>query len=464
MTSARHRWLVVPLLLGALGLWAAPAAAQHSRLAEAVRTTTLDNGLQVIVAEDHAVPLATVLVAVRNGAFTQEPRDEGLAHLYEHLLFRTYDGDPQAFWMDVGELGAYANGTTSAEVVDYFIQVPSKRTKAAMRVLARLVRNAKFTEADLKAERPIVLDELQRNQSHPEGKLMRAVERALWGNTWSRKDIGGDSTSLAGITLERVRDTWGRFYVPNNAALIITGDVDAAEIFREAAKQFSGWRRAADPFLNGDGPPMEPLKGRRAIVMGGDTEDVTIVLAWQGPSARRHTRDTYPADALFGIFNAPTSAFQRRLVNSGLFRSLGGGYETLDYVGPITIRGQTSPERAQEALTVLLDEVDRLDELEGVSDEDLALDRISREVTDALVFEQGAGLAPSLANWWSSAGMGYYAGYPAKLNEQTRDDLARFARTYITGKPMVIGILASPAMAGQISGWLRGTASGGKAQ
>lgn len=464
MTSVRHRWLVVALVLGALGVQVAPAAAQHSRLAEAVRITTLDNGLQVIVAEDHAVPLVTVLVAVRNGAFTQEPRDEGLAHLYEHILFRTYEGDVNAFWREMGELGAAANGTTSAEVVDYYIQVPSKRAKDAMRVLARLVRNAKFKEADLNAERPIVLDELRRNQSDPERKLVRAVERTLWGDSWSRKDVGGDSTSLAGLTLERVRDTWGRFYIPNNAALIVTGDVDAAEIVREAAKQFGSWRRAPEPFASGDGPPIEPMKGRRAIVMGGDTEDVTIVLAWQGPSARRHTRDTYPADALFEIFNAPTSAFQQRLVNAGLFRWLSGGYQTLDYVGPIMIRGQTSPERAQEALTVLLDEVDRLDELEGVTDEDLALAKKSREVTDALAFELGAALAPDIAHWWSSAGMTYYTGYPEKLNGQSRDDLARFARTYIAGKPLVIGVLASPSEAGRISTWLRGNASGGAAQ
>jgi predicted Zn-dependent peptidase len=86
------------LAVGSLGPGVAAAAAQHSRIEEAVRTSTLDNGLEVIVVEDRAVPLATVLVAVRNGSFTQEPSDEGLAHLYEHLLFRTYDGGPRAFW------------------------------------------------------------------------------------------------------------------------------------------------------------------------------------------------------------------------------------------------------------------------------------------------------------------------------------------------------------------------------
>src|SRR2546422_5457876 len=79
---------------------ATPARAQQPPLARFIHRTTLDNGLDIVVAENHAVPLATVLVAVRNGAFTQEPAERGLAHLYEHVLFRSYKGDPNAFGRD----------------------------------------------------------------------------------------------------------------------------------------------------------------------------------------------------------------------------------------------------------------------------------------------------------------------------------------------------------------------------
>ena len=449
------------LAVGSLGPGVAPAAAQHSRIEEGVRTSTLDNGLEVIVVEDRAVPLATVLVAVRNGSFTQEPSDEGLSHLYEHLLFRTYDGDPRAFWQTTAALGGSANGTTSNEVVDYFIQVPSERAKDAVKVLAHLVRDAHFTDADLAAERPVVLDELKRDQSDPAGSLARAVDRALWGASWSRKDVGGDSASLAGITVARLRDTWNRYYVPNNAALIVTGDVNTDEILREAAKQFGGWHRGANPFGAGDGGRIEPPAMRRAVVMGGPVQDVTILLAWQGPSARRDGAATYAADALFAVFNAPTSPFQQRLVDSGLFRSVSGMYLTLEHVGPITIRGHTTPERAQDALRALLDEVDRLDQLDGVTDDDLALAKKERDVADALVFELGAGMAPELASWWSSAGMDYYAGYGPRLDAQTRDDLKRFARDYVSGKPLVIGVLASPPVAGRLAQWLRSATTPG---
>ena len=88
-------------LIGLIAAFAAPRtplfAAQDSSLTRLVHQATLENGLQVIVVENHTVPLATVLVAVRNGAFTQDSADQGLAHLYEHMLFHSYRHDPSAF-------------------------------------------------------------------------------------------------------------------------------------------------------------------------------------------------------------------------------------------------------------------------------------------------------------------------------------------------------------------------------
>src|SRR4029077_2864251 len=106
--------------------WTTPARAQQPPLAHFIHRTTLDNGLEVVVAENHAVPLATALVAVRNGAFTQEPDERGLAHLYEHILFRSYNGDPNAFGTAAGRLNAAYNGFTSSEVVSSFLMVPSQ--------------------------------------------------------------------------------------------------------------------------------------------------------------------------------------------------------------------------------------------------------------------------------------------------------------------------------------------------
>ncbi|HEU5260131.1 MAG TPA: pitrilysin family protein [Gemmatimonadales bacterium] len=431
-----------------------PAPAQ-SPLARVMHRTTLDNGLQVIVVDNSAVPLATALVAVHNGAFTQDSAEAGLAHLYEHLLFHSFRGNPAAFATETFRLNGVYNGTTSAEVVTYFVVVPSKNIESGIRLLADLLRKARFSNSDLKNERPVVLDELQRGESDPEQELERQVERKLWGPAWHRKDVGGDSASIQAISLDRLKATYARYYVPNNAALIVTGDVTQERIVQAAQRHFGEWQAGPDPFADQPIPPIPPRTGTAAVLLARDVLDVTIVIALHGPSVGVDPGATYAADVLFDVFNDPGSAFQRRLVDGGPFRSISGHYLTLDHTGPIQIQGKTTPQRAQEAVLALLAELDNLDQLEGVTDDDLGIAKKRRQVGTALMLERTASLAPNLAFWWSAAGMEYYLSYHDRMAAQTADDLRRFARTYVVEQPRVIGVLGAPRVVDHLATWLR---------
>lgn len=438
-----------------LAIPAAAIRAQDSSIARFVHRTRLDNGLDVIVAENHAVPLATVLVAVHNGAFTQDSAEQGLAHLYEHLLFRSYGNGPDAFGIDVTHLNGGYNGATNQEVVYYYLTVPSKNVERGIKLIARLVAEAHFSNGDLKAERPVVLNELQRDESDPERQLDRHVERTLWGASWSRKDVGGDSTSLAGITVERLKEVYARYYVPNNAALIVTGDVASDRAFEWARNAFKDWKPGPDPFAGRPTAPIAPLKATSILMLAHDVRDVTIRIAFQGPSVGHDTAATYAADALFNVLNDPGSGFQQRLVDSGVFQTVSGYYLTLDHTGPIEFVGKTTPERAQDALLMLLDEMENLESLEGVGEEDLAIAKKHGEVATALTLEQMSTLAPELADWWASAGLDYYLGYHGRMAAQTMADLRRVARDYIVDWPHVIGVLGPPQTIDRLAAWLR---------
>lgn len=416
---------------------------------------TLDNGLEVIVVDNAAVPLATALVAVHNGAFTQDSDEAGLAHLYEHLLFHSFRHDASAFGSEAAKLKGAYNGSTSDEVVNYFVMVPSENIESAIGLLADLLQKAGFSNGGLKAERLVVLNELQRDESDPEGDLQRQVEHALWGSVWNRKDVGGDSSSLQGISLDRLKATYARYYVPNNAALIVTGDVDPDRIFEVAQREFGEWKTAANPFSDRPIPPIPSLTRTTAVMVAKDVLDVTIVVALHGPSVRTDPGATYAADVLFDVFNDPTSAFQHRLVESGPFASISGSYLTRDHTGPIEIRGKTTPEEAPQAILAIVSELQNLDLLQGVTDDDLAIARKRRQVGTALTLERTAGLAPELAFWWSAAGMDYYLSYNDHMATQTADSLRRFARAYVVGTPRVIGVLGTPDAVGRIGDWLR---------
>jgi zinc protease len=392
---------------------------------------------------------------VRNGAFTQDTLEAGLAHLYEHLLFHSFGHEPSAFAYEVSRLNGRYNGTTNQEVVTFFVVVPARHVEDGIKLLGHLLEDAHFSGGDLKNERPVVLDELQRNESDPEAVLERQVERALWGASWPRKDVGGDSVSLRGITPEQLKETYARYYVPNNAALIVTGDVSKDRVVEAARHHFGDWKRGADPFADRPIPPVAPRVASTAVLLGKDVLDVTIVIALQGPSVRADPAATYAADALFEVFNDAGSPFQQRLVDAGPFLSVSGHYLTLDHTGPIELRGKTTPEHAQQALLTLLNELDNLDLLAGVTDEDLAIAKKRREVATALTVERTAMVAPQLAFWWSSAGMDYYSTYGDRMNAQTLGDLQRFATTYVVSRPRVIGVLATPSVVGSLTAWLR---------
>ncbi|PYP10277.1 MAG: hypothetical protein DMD59_06130 [Gemmatimonadetes bacterium] len=445
-----------PVLALGLGIGAASSAwAGQSPLERVMHRKTLDNGMQVIVVENTAVPLATALVAVHNGAFTQDTDEAGLAHLYEHLLFHSFRHNPSAFGLEATKLKGVYNGTTSDEVVNYFVTVPSDNIESAIGLLADLLLKAGFSNGDLKAERSVVLNELQRGESDPEGDLERQVERALWGAAWHRKDVGGDSSSLQGISLDRLKATYARYYVPNNAALIVTGDVEPDRIFAVAVKRFGEWGAAPNPFADRPIPEVPGLDKTTAVMVAKDVLDVTIVVALHGPSVRTDPGATYAADVLFDVFNDPSSAFQQKIVESGPFESISGSYLTLDHTGPIEIRGKTTPEHAQQAILAIVGELQNLDLLQGVTDDDLAIARKRRQVGTALTLERTASLAPSLAFWWSAAGMDYYLGYNDHMATQTADSLQRFARTYVTATPRVIGVMGTPDVVGRIGDWLR---------
>src|SRR3954467_13496856 len=132
-----------------------PIAARAQALP--IRDTTLSNGLHVIVVENHAVPLATVELDVKNGGYTQTPEFEGLAHLYEHMFFKANKTIPsqEKYLQRLRQLGASWNGTTSDERVNYFVTVGTDSTRPAMQFMEDAVRFPLFLQDELVRERPV---------------------------------------------------------------------------------------------------------------------------------------------------------------------------------------------------------------------------------------------------------------------------------------------------------------------
>jgi zinc protease len=429
-----------------LSLLTLPLSAQRAELERRIRRDTLPNGLEVIVVENHGVPIATIEVNARNGSFTQSPTYEGLSHLYEHMFFKanaTYP-QPEQFVARASELGAVFNGTTQEERVNYYLTVPSDSTMPAMAFLASALRAPLFRSDELERERAVVIGEYDRNESDPFYALTTAMGRTLWGSAWSRKNPLGEREVILKTTPEQMRAIQRRYYVPNNTALIVTGDVSADSIFAAAHRLLGDWPRAADPFTTDPIPPVPALVGNKAVIVEQPVSAVVVLLQWQGPGAHADVPATYAADVFSDVLNQPGSRFQRRLVDSGLWQSLSVNYYTLNQVGPITIGGAVAPGKLREAVAALDRELLEVVKPGYITSD--AVDGVKRQriVGTMESLERASGFAHQLGFWWAVTGMEYFYGYNDAMSRQTPDDLRRYASRYILGKPRVTGVLLSP--------------------
>jgi len=426
-----------------VALWPADASAQRAELERTISRKVLPNGLEIIVVPSGGVPLATVELVVKNGAFTQPPEYAGLAHLFEHMFFKANDTypEPDAFMDRAADLGAIFNATTREELVNYYVTVVSDSVEGGMRFLNAALRGAQFRADELAREKQVVLGEYDRAESSPFFRLDETIGHRLWGSFWSRKNTIGDRTVIQNVTPEQMRTIRNIYYDPNNSAVIVSGDVQAAAMFALAERVFGDWPRGADPFASAPVPAVPPLRENVGIIVEEDVNAVTVQIQWHGPSASKNEAATFAADVYSDILNQPTSRFQERLVESGLWQGVIVNYYTLNHVGPITVSGQTSPERLREALAALHTELRATLEPNYFVSEELEAVKAHRAVSTAFGQERATENSHTIGFWWSVVGLEYHLRYIDEMARQTPADLQNYARSFIIGKPHITGVM-----------------------
>lgn len=448
-SPSAFRTLILTLILTLLGMTSAVSAAhgQRANLEKFIHQKVLANGMEVIVAENHGVPLATVEINVRNGSFTQPPGYEGLAHMYEHMFFKANAQlpRPDEFIERASQLGAVFNGTTQEERVNYYMTLPKDSLEGAVRLIAAALREPKFLREELERERQVVLGEYDRNEASPFFALTSTMGKRLYPGHWSRKNIIGERAVLQSVGPEKLREIQRKYYVPNNAVLIVAGDVDPARVFQLAEEIFGDWKRGDDPFVKDPIPPIPDLTRSEAVIIEQPVNAVTLMIEWQGPSVRKDPAATFAADVFSDALNQPVSLLQQRLVDTGIFQSVGVNYYTLDHKGPISIVGQTTPERVKEAIAALDREIVRFADPGYITQEQLVNVKAERAVSTAYGEDRASGFAHTLGFWWSVSGLDYYMGYIDGMAKQSLRDLQAYARKYIVGKPRIVGVMIDPA-------------------
>lgn len=433
---------------------------------------TLANGLEVIVLQDPSVPLVTVELDVRNGSFTESPEFHGLSHLYEHMFFkpnmaialrecqehstgfrlppvcsRAMELKPKlgdlSYLKDANKVSIY-NGSTREETVNYYFTTTRDYLSTAIRYINDSVRYPTFDEQDFENEKKVVIGEIDRHEANPFQYLDLAMKQKLFYKYPTRKDPQGTRESVASSTLEKMRTIQSRYYVPNNSALVVTGDAKPEEVFKLAEQIMGSWeRRPVDPFKEFPLVEHPPLPRSEAVIIerpadsmsdesGG--QNVFIQLGWHGPSVGKDDAATYAADVFSYIISQPNSRFQRNLVDSRLMTSVAFGYYTQRNVGPIQLVITTEPGKARQALKAVYAEINAFTQPSYFTDEELESAKTILETSDLFEREKASEYAHTLGFWWSSTGIDYYRDYHAKMGRITRADIDRYLKQYVIGK------------------------------
>jgi zinc protease len=422
------------------------AAAQPTALAPTRQSQAklvnrlLANGLEVIVLEDHSIPLVTCELAVRNGSFTEPPELNGLSHLYEHMFFKANRASVtgEAYLDTIDQLGIIYNGQTQEELVNYYFTTTSPNLRVAMRFMRDAVRYPAFDERQFEQEREVVIDELDRHESNPFGFLGLELNKRLFYKYPSRKNPGGDKQTVRSATTDMMRIIQGRYYVPNNSAIVVTGDVSPQAVFVIVEELFGDWpRREKDPFVEFPLVEHPPLPKSDAVIVKQPVQNVIIEIGWQGPSIGKDDASTYAADVFSFILRQPDSRFQRALADSGLVSGVNLGYYTQRNVGPINIIAQTTPEKARAAARAIYNEIAHFNDRDYYTGEQLETAKALLEANDLFDREKLSDYTHTISFWWASTGIDYFRGYLGNLRRITRADISRYVSTYIQNKPHV---------------------------
>ncbi|MBA2663757.1 MAG: insulinase family protein [Bradymonadaceae bacterium] len=442
--------VLAAVVLLASSFAATPAFADEPR--ELIHTQTLANGLEVIVIPNPAVPIVTVELAVKNGAFTETPELNGLSHLYEHMFFKgnAVITSQEAYLKRMRELGIVFNGTTSDERVNYFFTLPADNLQKGLVFMYDATVTPKFEAAEFEKEKQVVLGEVDRNESSPYYWLGQALNQKMWHAYPERKDALGTRKAIQEATIAQMETMKKTYYVPNNSVIVIAGDVDREEAFKQVKAVFGKWKRAEDPFKKNPVPEHPPLKGNSYVVVEQNVQVPLVRFSWHGPSVTRDAKATYAADVLSYVLSQPTSRFYKTLVDSGITLGAGLSYYTQRYTGPISLAAQMQPEKFEEAVRALLLEVQKFADPDYFTDAQLENAKTILAVQDVYSREETSSLSHTVSFWWAVAGLDYYYDYIGNLRQVSREDIARYAQQYILGKPLVAGLLLSPEIGEQL--------------
>jgi zinc protease len=391
------------------------------------------NGLDVLIKPDHSAPVVTFNVVYRVGSRNEVTGTTGATHILEHLMFKGSEhfndpaGNSVKRYME--EVGARYNATTSYDRTNYFGTLGKDSLEGYVAIEADRMRNLWLHEADRQKEMTVVRNEYERSENNPGSALGREIwATAYQAHPYHHETIGWKS-DIEKVPIEKLRDFYDTFYWPDNATVIVVGDVEPANALRLVRKYYGSYPRAPHPI-----PQVyteEPAQtGARRLILKRAGQLGMVEVAWKGPNGL--DPDTPALDVLGAILSTgKNSRLSRALVDKSLVTEVGAEMEALHDPSPFQAYAQLAPGVTHEQVEKAL-----LDEVEKVKKDGVTLQEVGQVISqyraeEAYRRDGTSGVAEALNEWVATGDWTQYVTYIDKIAKVTPADVQRVARKYL---------------------------------
>ncbi|WP_213773223.1 pitrilysin family protein [Bradyrhizobium sp. dw_78] len=425
------------------------ASAQTTVTSDPPATFTLDNGLNVVVIPDHRTPVVTQMIWYKVGSADETPGKSGLAHFLEHLMFKGTSKHPAGeFSQTVLRIGGNENAFTSTDYTGYFQRVPRDQLGSMMEFEADRMTGLILKDENVLPERDVVLEEYNmRVANNPEARLIEQVMAALYLNHPYGRPVIGWHHEIEKLNREDALAFYRRFYAPNNATLVIAGDVDAKDV-RVMAEQTFG-KVAAQPAIPArrirpqEPPPIAP---RTVTFADPRVEQPKLMRYYLVPSATTAAAGESAAlDVLAQLMGGGSNSYLYRalVVDQPLAVSAGAGYQgtSLDAT-QFTITASPKPGVEFAQIEQVIDRV-----IAGIAKDTVAaedLERVKTQLIASAIYAQDN--QATLARWYGAAlttGLSVedIRSWPDRIRAVTAEQVREAAQTWLDKKRSVTGYL-----------------------
>ena len=378
-------------LLLALMLMIPSFATAQANPANRVSEFKLANGLVLVVVPDNRAPVVTHMVYFRVGAADEPPGVSGIAHFLEHLMFKSTEKlSSGEFSAIVSRLGGQHNAFTSSDYTGYYQRISKDRLRTLMEMEADRMVNLRLSEREVETERQVIIEERRvRTENVPSSILAEQMSAALYQNHPYRIPIIGWMHEMEKLSREDALTFYKRFYAPNNAIVVVTGDVNPAEV--KALAEATYGTLPANPSIGARMRPQEPEQRapRRVELKDPRAGNTSIRRYYLAPAYPKATPGE--AEALYLLMKiagvgGTSRLYQRLVVEEKLASSAGGWYSGLSLdSGSIGLHAVAAEGVSLDKVEQAMDRV--VHELRENGVTELELERAKRQFIAEFVYE-----------------------------------------------------------------------------